>query len=502
MMETKLQELKNRLREINDLHAAAEVLHWDQMTYMPPGGAAARARQIATLRRLAHEKLTDPAMGKLLDVLQPYEEDLPYDSDEACILRVVRRDYEKAVKVPPSFMAQLSNHMAISYEVWKKARPANDFTAVQPYLEKTLNLSRVFADFFPGYEHIIDPLIDFADHGMKASTLNPLFNELRQQLVPMVQVISAQPAADDSCLHQKFPETHQLVFGLEVIKRIGYEFERGRQDKTRHPFMTKFSLDDVRITTRIKEDDLSEALFSTIHEAGHAIYEQGIRKDIEGTPLARGASSGLHESQSRLWENLVGRSRNFWRFFYPRLQMIFPDQLESVSLETFYRAINKVSRSLIRTNADEVTYNLHVIIRFDLEQALLEGRLGIRDLPKAWREHYEANLDICPSDDRNGVLQDVHWFSGLIGGEFQNYTLGNIMSAQFFEAAVEAHPEITTDMEEGKFGTLHSWLKKNIYQYGRMYTPFELIERATAAPLSIEPFIRYLRAKYGNIYEF
>lgn len=501
-MEDKFQELKNRLRVINDLQAATEMLYWDQMTYMPPGGAAARARQIATLRRLAHEKLTDQAVGRLLDTLQPYSEKFPNDSVEASILRVVRRDYEKAVKIPPSFMAQLSNHTATSYEIWTKARPANDFAAVQPYLEKTLDLSREFADFFPGYEHIIDPLIDFADHGMKASTLNPLFNELRQQLVPMVQAITAQPAADDSCLHQKFPETLQLAFGLEVIKCFGYDFERGRQDKTRHPFMAKFSLGDVRITTRVNEYDLSEALFSTIHEAGHALYEQGIRKDIEGTPLARGASSGLHESQSRLWENLVGRSRGFWQFFYPRLQMIFPDQLESVSLETFYRAINKVSCSLIRTNADEITYNLHVIIRFDLEQALLEGRLGVRDLPEAWREHYEANLDICPSDDRNGVLQDVHWYGGLIGGEFQNYTLGNIISAQLFKAAVEAHPEITMEMEKGTFGTLHGWLKKNIYQYGRMYTPFELIERATAAPLSIEPYIRYLRAKYGNIYEF
>ena len=500
-MEAKLQELKNRLREINDLQAAADVLHWDQMTYMPSGGATARARQIATLRRLAHEKFTDPAVGKLLDALQSYEEDLPCDSDGASFLRVVRRDYEKASKIPPPFMARLSSHMATSYEVWAKARPANDFAAVQPYLEKMLDLSREFADFFPGYEHIIDPLIDFTDYGMKASMLDPLFSELRQQLVPMVQAITAQPAADDSCLHQKFPEAQQLAFGLEVINSLGYDFERGRQDKTRHPFMTKFSLDDVRITTRVKEDDLTEALFSTIHEAGHALYEQGIRKDMEGTPLACGASSGLHESQSRLWENLVGRSRNFWQFFYPRLQMVFPDQLTSVSLETFYRAINKVSRSLIRTNADEVTYNLHVIIRFDLAQALLEGRLEIRDLPETWREHYETNLDICPSDDRNGVMQDVHWFSGLIGGEFQNYTLGNIMSAQLFEAAVEDHPEINTDMEEGKFGTLHSWLKKNIYQYGRMYTPLELIERATDAPLSIEPFIRYLRAKYGNIYE-
>jgi len=500
-MEAKLQELKRLLGEINDLNAAAAVLHWDQTTHMPPGGAAARARQIATLRRLAHEKLTHPAIGKRLDALRPYEEGLPYDADEASLIRITRRNYERAVKVPASFMEELSNHTATLYEVWTKARPANDFAAVQPHLEKTLDLSRRLAHFFPGYEHIIDPLIDFADEGMKASMLRPFFSELRQHLVPMIQVIIAQPAADDSYLHQQFPEAQQLAFGLEVIARFGYDLERGRQDKTHHPFMTKFSLGDVRITTLVKEDDLSESLFSTMHEAGHALYEQGIRGDLEGTPLARGTSSGLHESQSRLWENLIGRSRRFWHFFYPRLQAAFPHQLGSVPFDAFYRAINKVKRSSIRTNADEVTYNLHVIIRFDLELALLEGRLLVRDLPEAWRERYKADLGMMPRDDRDGVLQDVHWYSGLIGGEFQGYALGNIMSAQFFEAAVDAHPEILQEMEQGEFGTLRSWLKEKVYQHGCKYTASELIMRAIGAPLSIEPYIRYLQTKYGELYQ-
>jgi carboxypeptidase Taq len=496
----KLQGLKRRLGEINDLNAAAAVLYWDQATYMPPGGATARARQIAALRQLAHQQLTHSAMGRLLDALHLYEEGLPYDSDDASLIRVARRDYERAIKVPASFMAQLSNHMATTYEVWTKARPANAFGVVQPYLEKTLDLSRQLAGFFPGYEHIIDPLIDFSNEEMRAATLRPLFSELHRRLVPMVQAITARPVADDACLHQRFPEAQQLAFGLEVITRFGFDFERGRQDKTHHPFMAKFSLGDVRITTRVKADDLGEALFSTMHEAGHALYEQGIRMDLEGTPLAGGTSSGIHESQSRLWENLVGRSRGFWRFFYPRLQEVFPQHMGSVSLDTFYRAINKVKPSLIRTNADEVTYNLHVIIRFDLELALLEGRLAVRDLPEAWREHYKSDLGITPLDDRDGVLQDVHWYSGLIGGEFQGYVLGNIMSAQFFEAVVGAHPEILQEMEQGEFGTLHSWLKEEIYQHGSKYTPSELIQRATNAPLSIEPYIRYLRAKYGELY--
>jgi len=497
-MEDKLQELKTRLTEINDLESAAALLRWDQSTYMPAGGAAARARQLATLGRLAHEKFVDPAIGRLLEDLQPYEESRPYDSDEASLIRVTRRDYERAVKVPPEFMAQLHSHAAASFGVWTQARPANDFALVRPYLEKTLDLSRQLADFFPGYEHIADPLIDFADEGMTVSTVRALFADLREQLAPIVEAITAQPPADDACLHQTFPEAQQLAFGVEVIKRFGYDFERGRQDKTHHPFMTKFSLGDVRITTRVKENDLSEALFSTMHEAGHALYEQGIRMDLEGTPLADGTSSGVHESQSRLWENVVGRSRGFWEFWYPKLQAAFPEQLGSVSLDTFYRAINKVQRSLIRTDADEVTYNLHVTIRFDLELALLEGRLAVRDLPEAWRERYKADLGITPPDDRDGVLQDVHWYSFVVGGSFQGYTLGNILSAQFFEAAQKAHPEITSEIQHGDFSTLRNWLRQNIYQHGRKFMPSELVERVTGGPLSIDPYLRYLREKYGD----
>jgi len=500
-METKLQKLRTHLIEINDLKSAAALLEWDQSTYMPPGGAAARARQLATLGRLAHEKFTDPAIGKLLQDLRPYEESLPYDSDQASLIRVTRRNYERAVKVPPSFMAQLHSHAARTYQVWTEARPANDFAKAQPNLEKTLDLSQQLADFFPGYEHIADPLIDFHDYGMKASTLRALFAELRQQLVPLVQEITAQPPVDDSCLHKTFPEAEQWAFGIEVARRIGYDFARGREDKTLHPFTTKFSIGDVRITTRVKEDDLGEALFGTIHEAGHALYEQGIRPDFEGTPLGEGTSAGVHESQSRLWENIVGRSRGFWEFFYPRLQAVFPDQLGSVSVDTFYRAVNKVERSLIRTEADEVTYNLHVMLRFDLELALLEGRLAVRDLPEAWREGYKADLGILPPDDRDGVLQDVHWYAGVIGGMFQGYTLGNILGAQFFEAALLAHPGIPSEIEEGEFGTLHGWLKENIYQHGSKFTATELVERITGGPMSIEPYIRYLRTKYGELYE-
>ncbi len=496
----KLQELKTRLSEINDIESAASLLYWDQATYMPPGGAAARGRQLATLRHIAHTKFTDPAIGQLLEDLSSYERSLPPDSDEASLIRVTRRDYERAVKIPADFTARFSQHSTETYEVWAKARSANDFAAVQPYLEKTLELSRELANFFPGYEHIADPLIAEADYGMKATSVRELFAELRQQLVPIVEAISAQPVTDASCLHQHFPEAEQIAFSLKVIEKLGYDFQRGRQDKTLHPFMTKFSTGDVRITTRIRENDLNEGLFSTIHETGHALYEQGVNRDFEATPLAGGTSSGVHESQSRLWENMVGRSRPFWKFFYPQLQAQFPQQLGDVSLETFYRAINKVERSLIRTDADEVTYNLHVMIRFDLELQLLEGTLAVRDLPQAWNERYRSDLGIVPPNDSNGVLQDVHWYGGAIGGMFQGYTLGNLMSAQFFQAALQFHPHISTEIEQGNFDTLHNWLKTNIYQHGRKYTAAEIVELATGKALSIEPFISYIQQKFGELY--
>jgi carboxypeptidase Taq len=486
--------------EINDLEAAGALLYWDQAAHMPPGGAPARGRQLGTLRKLAHKKLVDPSLGRLIEVLRPYEEGLPHDSDEASLIRVARRDHERAIRVPPEFVVKFQVHAADCYQAWTQARPSDDFSLVRPYLERTLELSRELAGFFPGYEHIADPLIDFADFGVKASEVKRLFADLRTELIPLVEAISAKPLADDSSLRRTFPEALQLQFGMDVVRQLGFDLERGRQDKTPHPFMTKFSLGDVRITTRVVEHYLGEALFSTIHEAGHAMYEQGIPTALEGTPLADGASAGLHESQSRLWENIVARSRPFWTYFYPRLQAAFPSQLASVSLGIFYRAINRVERSLIRTDADEVTYNLHVMIRLDLELALLEGNLSVRDLPDAWRERYRKDLGLTPPDDRDGVLQDMHWFSGTIGGAFQCYTLGNLMSAQLFEAALKANPEIIGEMEKGEFSTLRSWLRENVHRHGRKLTASEVMVRATGKPLEIEPYMQYLQRKYGELY--
>jgi carboxypeptidase Taq len=493
----KFLKLKSLLTEIDDINAAVSLLYWDQATYMPAGGAAARGRQLATLRQIAHEKFTNGEISNLLEALQYYEADLPYDSDEASLIRLTRRECDRASKIPAEFTARLSQLRSDCYQMWAKARPANNFALVQPYLEKMLELSWEYASFFPGYDHVADPLIESSDYGMTTASIRKVFSELRGQLVPLVREITARPAVDDSCLHRHYPEAAQLDFTLKVLELMGYDLDRGRQDKTLHPFMTNFSIDDVRITTRIYEHDLSQGLFSTIHEMGHAFYELGNPHEFEGTPLAGGVSSGLHESQSRLWENLVGRSRQFWIYFYPHIQAAFPTQLGDISLDTFYRAINKVSRSLIRTDADEVTYNLHVMIRFDLELALLEGKLAVCDLPEAWNERYRSDLGIVPTNDSDGVLQDVHWYSGRIGGMFQGYTLGNLMSAQFFEAALAEHPEIPNQIEQGNFHPLHDWLKEHIYTQGRKFTPAEIMERVTGKPLSTAPLMRYLHQKYG-----
>jgi carboxypeptidase Taq len=498
--DAQLAELKQRLLEIADLGTANAVLGWDQATYMPKGGASARARQGAMLSRLAHDRATDAALGRLLDGLQTYAERLPHDANDACLIRVARRDYERAVKVPADFIARWSELGSQSFDAWIRARPANDFATMRPFLEKALDFSRQYAHYLGPFARIADPLIDGLDEGMTTASVMALFQELRASLLPIVRAIAEQPVADDSCLRGTFAEAPQIEFGLAVAKRFGYDLERGRLDKTHHPFCTKFASGDVRITTRVRQDDIGDCLFSILHESGHALYEQGVDPAFEGTPLGWGASAGLHESQSRLWENIVGRSRGFWKCFYPKLRDAFPEQFARVPLETFYGAINKVQCSLVRTDADEVTYNLHIMMRFDLELDLLEGRLKVKDLPEAWRARCKADFGIAPRDDRDGCLQDVHWYGGRVGGTFQGYTIGNILAAQFYGAALARHRQIPREISKGNFAALHAWLREHLYRYGSKLQPNELIERATGTTLQIAPYIDYLRTKYGELY--
>jgi len=498
--EQMLVELKQRLREISDLNAAGSVLEWDQATYMPQAGARARGRQLAMVCGLAHERAVAPALARLLDPLMHYGASLPYDSNDASLIRVAHREYQKKIKVPPDHIARAVAHGSASYDVWTRARPANDFATMVPYLERTLELSREYSSYFASYKHVADPHIDDADEGMTTASTHKLFEELKTHLVPIVRAICEQPAADDSSLRQTFAKAGQLDFARHVAERLGYDVRRGRLDLTHHPFCTRFSAGDVRITTRVSDNDFGDALFSTLHEAGHAMYEQGISAALDGTPLGHGVSAGVHESQSRLWENVVARSHYFWEHFYPLLQGIFAEQLSSVPLAAFHGAINKVARSLIRTDADEVTYNLHVMLRFDLENKLLEGKLRVKDLPEAWHTAMQTDLAIAPSDDRDGCLQDAHWYSGYIGGRFQSYTMGNILSAQFYAAALKAHPDIPQEIATGQFRTLHTWLRDHIYQHGSKFVPNDLVKHATGKAMTIKPYLDYLREKYGALY--
>jgi carboxypeptidase Taq len=447
-----------------------------------------------------HERRTDAALGRLIDRLVPYAESLPPDSDDAALIRVTGRDFAKAIRVPTRFVEQSSAHASASYDAWTRARQNNDFAGMRPLLERTLDLSREYAEFFAPYRHVIDPLIDDMDEGMTCASVRSLLAELRAELLPLVRAICERPLSDDSCLRGVFAEGPQLDFGLGVATAFGYDLDRGRLDRTFHPFCTRLSGGDVRITTRVYPDDVTQALFSTLHEAGHGLYEQGVSPKLDGTPVGSGTSAGVHESQSRLWENVVGRSLGLWQHYYPKLRATFADRLGDVPLETFYRAINRVERSLIRTEADEVTYNLHIILRFDLEVDMLEGRLAVKDLPEAWRARYQSDLGISPPDDRDGCLQDVHWFGGLIGGAFHSYTIGNVLSAQFYAAALRAHPEIPQEIGAGRFGTLKQWLGQNLYRHGRKFKADEIVRRATGEPMTIRPYMDYLGRKYGALY--
>ncbi|MGH2593981.1 MAG: carboxypeptidase M32 [Anaerolineae bacterium] len=496
----KYQQLKSRLAEIGDISRAAALLGWDQQTQMPPAGAEARAHQLGTLSKIAHEMHVADETGRLIEAAAAERDGADYDSEEAGLLRVARRDYDQATKLPSEFVAELARVTALAHEVWAKARAENRFKDFQPMLEKIFDLARQAAEYLGYTEHIYDALLDQYEPGMKTGQVRAIFDELKQDLVPLVQAISERlDRVDDAALRQEFDEDKQRDFTYEVIKKFGYDFQRGRVDRAVHPFAIHFSINDVRITTRYDRNFLNPALFGTLHETGHALYELGVDPALERTPLAAGASLGVHESQSRLWENLVGRSRGFWTHFYPTLQKIFPARLGSVSLDTFYRAINKVKPSFIRVEADEVTYSLHIMLRFELEQELLEGKVKIADLPEVWNTRMTEYLGITPPSDTLGVLQDIHWSSGLIG-YFATYALGNLVSVQLWEKALGDVPDIPAQIERGEFGALREWLRQNVHRHGRKYMPDELVRRVTGEGIQSRSYMRYLKNKYGEIY--
>ncbi len=491
--------LKEILAEVSDLTHAALLLEWDQETYMPTGGVQSRAEQLSTLLRLSHVRFTSDEVGGMLNDLDG-KLDEAYDSDEASLIRVTRRDYEEARKIPAELVAECAMAGSTARPVWEKARNAHDFALFAPYLEKNVELNRRIADALGYEDRPYDALLNRSEPGMKTAELEAIFAELKAAIVPLVADIARHAdAVDDGVLHRGFDTDLQVSYALEVVKRLGYDLEHGRQDISTHPFSAGFGPDDVRITTRVSRDFFNECLFGSIHESGHAMYEQGMGRDIARTPLYGGASPGVHESQSRLWENLVGRSRPFWRHFYPSLRSVFPESLEGVDEETFYRAVNKSYPSLIRVEADEVTYNMHVLLRFELENEMLEGKLRVKDLPEAWRARIKTYLGLEVPNDKMGALQDIHW-SYVSFGIFPGYTIGNLIGAQLMEKVRTDVPDLDAQIARGDFGALLGWLRKHVHRHGRKFTPNELMERATGKPLTAAPWIAYVQQKFGALY--
>jgi carboxypeptidase Taq len=495
-----MERLREILAEVFDLQHAASLLSWDQDTYMPAGGVRNRAEQLATLRRVAHQRFTSPEVGELLEQAESDTQALDDDSHERRLVTVTRRDYEKSRRLPAELVAQLARSTSEARPAWIRARRESDWGHFAPHLVRNVALNQQVAELL-GYEgHPYDALLDRNEPGMTHAQLTQLFADLKQAVVPLLsQIAERTNVVDDACLHRQFDAGKQLAFALAITERFGYDLERGRMDLTAHPFCTGFGRGDVRITTRVYADYLSPCLFGTMHESGHAMYNQGIDARLDRTPLWAGSSPGMHESQSRLWENLVGRSRGFWRWAFPQLQAIFPDALGGVEAEGFYRAVNKVQPSFIRVEADELTYNLHILLRFELENELLESRLSVADLPEAWRQKMRTYVGVEPPDDRRGPLQDVHW-TGVSFGGFPSYTLGNVIGAQLMKAARSQLPDVDEQIERGDFAALLYWLQENVYRHGRKFTPGELLERATGAGLSARPWIEYAQAKFSELY--
>ncbi|MDE2125703.1 MAG: carboxypeptidase M32 [Armatimonadetes bacterium] len=499
-MTTSLSELKVRSKRIADISAALGLLEWDQETCMPPAASAARGDQRGALAEIAHEMLVAPETLRLLEGAERETASLPEDSNDRRLTAVARRDYDHAVKVPAELVAEISRASSITHEVWARAREASDFELFAPHLETMFGLARRMADCLGYSGHVYDALLDLYEPGATHAAIRTLFTELRPRLVELTHAISARPPVDDSPLHGSFPVDAQRALTLSVVAALGFDLARGRQDEAAHPFCAGFSHNDVRITTRFSTAYLGQALWSSMHEAGHGMYDQGWPADWEGTPLGGGASLGIHESQSRLWENVVGRSRPFCRWLLPKLKQAFPDRFNATGAEALYRAANRVVPSFIRVEADEVTYNLHILLRFELESELLAGTLAIKDLPDAWNDRMEQYFGIHPRSAAEGVLQDVHWSEGLIG-YFPTYTLGNIVSGQLWDALTRDIPAVDAHIENGNFAPILAWQNSHVHQYGRKYLPGELVQLATGKPLSSEPYVAYLVGKYSELYD-
>ena len=498
-MQDALNRLNSAIAEVVDLQRAAALLEWDEQVYMPAGGAAVHGEMVATIRKTAHQKFTADEIGRLLDTLETALPALPPDSDDHRIIAVTARDYRKAIRVPSAFVAEQALAVSAAQHAWIEARARSSFAHFQPHLERLIDLKRRYIDFFPRGAHPYDTLLDEFEPGITTADVQAMFSTLRPRQVALIRAIADRPQVDDQFLRLSYPEADMWAFGEEVISAFGFDWTRGRQDKSVHPFATGIGPDDVRITTRAVPGEPLSLFFGTAHETGHALYEQGVASAFRRSLLGDGASLGVHESQSRLWENLVARSQPFWQHFFPKLQQRFPSQLGNVTAEQFYRGINKVHRSLIRVESDEATYNLHIMLRVEMEIAMLSGDVATRDLPDLWNTRMQEYLGLVPDNDARGILQDIHWSIGAMG-YFATYTLGNLISVQLWNTIGRAHPDRDTRMAHGDFSTLLEWLRANVHQFGRKYRPQELVERITGSRIDPEPYLAYLETKYGRIY--
>jgi carboxypeptidase Taq len=494
-----MTELRERLGVLHDLHRAGWLLGWDQQTMMPPAGTPARSEQIATVDRLAHELFVSEEMGELLDSLGEYERGLDPESLDAALLRVTRRDWEKARKIPAQLRAEITRAEVLGVPAWAEARKNSDYQVFLPYLRRNLELKLQYIDCFADSGKTpYDILLDDYQEDARSEDITAVFTRLKEELIPLIGEVAAAEQVDTSFAHGHFPVEKQELFAREILEPLGYSSEAWRLDPTVHPFATSIALHDIRLTTRYSEADL-ESIFHTSHEFGHGIYEFSIDDELDRTPLVELNSMVLHESQSRLWENLVCRSRPFWRHFFPKLQEIFPEQLAGVTDEAWWRSVNRVEPSLIRVEADEITYGMHIILRYELEQELISGRLALEDLPEAWNAKMKEYLGVDVPDDARGVLQDVHWSGGSFG-YFPTYLLGTIASVQIWETARGDLTDLDAQMEAGEFGPLREWLTEKLYRWGRRLPPEEMLRRVVGGPLDAEPYVGYLKAKVAEIY--
>jgi carboxypeptidase Taq len=498
-MEAQVVDLKKRLAKIADLGGAAGLLQWDQQVKMPRGSVQTRADQLSTLGGLAHEYFVDEEMGALLEELQPYGASLPYDSDEASLIRVKWRDYQKLIKVPTSLVMELLGTAAVAQPAWQKAREENDFKQFEPHLEKIVDIQIRVAEAL-GYQsdNPYDALIDNFESDLTFAYINSVFSALKPKLVDLIKAIQERgKPVDDGPLHREFDEDKQIEFSKRIAEALGYSFHNGRLDKSAHPFTGASSYHDVRITTRVAKNFLPTCLMSVIHEAGHGMHGQGLRPELYRSTIEFGGLATA-ESQSRFYENVLCRSRAFWKLWYPELQKTFP-QMADVDLETFYRALNKVEPGLIRVEADEVTYGLHIMLRFELENEMINNKVKVADLPQIWNDRMEASLGVRPKTDADGVLQDIHWSNGYMG-YFPDYLLGSMFASQLWKQMQKDNPKVMSEIEKGEYANIKAWHKAHIHDHGAKFTFPELAEKATGSALQAEPYVEYLTTKYNDIY--